>query len=694
MTNIKSVTRIMLVAMILVLAFGTLSFAQGQRYKSGNAWSFGVMGDTQWTNATDPEGKNPQYVSAAIAGALESRFISHGVKFVVQAGDLSDQAGNDAPAARAAAAQPLFDAGIGFFPLRGNHETYGYIFGRDPDYNLNVPAYKAAFPQTQGQGTNLFGATNFSWPSSTSDILKGLSYAFDYNNASFVAVDVEQTSVKHQGIPASQTLTIKKLDGTTDTMDITVGQGYYYVLSSLGNYDTGFTVFTYSSDLNGYTTDYNPDGSTGAAHPVLITAGTWFRVDSSKRASTNFYGWDVENATQVYPPGSTTHFDIWDPPANAANRILEKNSSANTEFWPGKQQSWINTRLDKASRGTEHAFVFSHRGIIAENHTDSFFGTDPSVTPADQNAFFASMANNGVKYMISAHDHLYNRALITSPDGLSQVMQQISMGASTKFYTPAALSGFSGTKTREIQIAQELKNIGYYVYTVDGPRVTVDYYSDATGNFLDDANYPYGDFSVPARLYMPQFNFVKKDTWGYSQNGKQFQVKQGDSYTQVKDSFGKTTAKILAGTNKSTAKDNQPDAPRSLTKAVNTGWTAKPTPLFSDILSLWGMADFDTEKTDGYALSMKYTFVNGAEFMKASSDILKGKAGIAALDKNGNWVNAVDLNVGSSYKKFVYGPYQSYYALGTYGLNYQTGEVWAVINYNADFALADFAVKP
>ena len=36
-------------AMILVLAFGTLSFAQGQRYKSDKAWSFGVMGDTQWT---------------------------------------------------------------------------------------------------------------------------------------------------------------------------------------------------------------------------------------------------------------------------------------------------------------------------------------------------------------------------------------------------------------------------------------------------------------------------------------------------------------------------------------------------------------------------------------------------------------------------------------------------------------------
>ncbi len=47
--NMKTATRLLLFAMILVLAFGTMSFAQGQRYKSPDAWSFGVHGDTQWT---------------------------------------------------------------------------------------------------------------------------------------------------------------------------------------------------------------------------------------------------------------------------------------------------------------------------------------------------------------------------------------------------------------------------------------------------------------------------------------------------------------------------------------------------------------------------------------------------------------------------------------------------------------------
>ena len=44
--------------------------------------------------------------------------------------------------------------------------------------------------------------------------------------------------------------------------------------------------------------------------------------------------------------------------------------------------------------------------------------------------------------MISGHDHLYNRALDKSPDGKSQVMQIITQGASTKFYSPTRLDDF------------------------------------------------------------------------------------------------------------------------------------------------------------------------------------------------------------------------------------------------------------
>jgi len=46
--RMKAATTPLLVAMILLLAFGASSFAQNRQY-SEQAWSFGIMADTQWT---------------------------------------------------------------------------------------------------------------------------------------------------------------------------------------------------------------------------------------------------------------------------------------------------------------------------------------------------------------------------------------------------------------------------------------------------------------------------------------------------------------------------------------------------------------------------------------------------------------------------------------------------------------------
>jgi hypothetical protein len=725
----RVIVRSLLCLLMLLTVFGSMVFAQGKRYKSSSAWSFGVHGDTQWTvdgNLAD----NPNYVSAALAKAIGQKLADNGVKFVIQVGDLTDRAGAAALKTRAdVAAESYFSKGIGFFPLRGNHETYGYLYGNDPNYDLNVPDFKTNFPQTQGQGSNLFGATNFSAPivndttgnpildGAGNPVLKGLSYAFDYgtsgNNARFVIVDTEQTAVKHQGAPNNPASCVAAITGYgAAPAGSSCGQGYFYILSGLGNYDTGFTIFQAQQNLKGYTTDYNPDGSTGSAHATTITAGTWFRIDSSKRPSTNFYGWDIPNPTQTY---NGAPFDINDPPTLAANRTLEKNSSANSEYFPGKQQAWISDRLNKATRGTTHAFVFSHRPVLNENHTDSLFGADSIGTPADQNAFYASLYNNDAKFMISGHDHLYNRAIDKSPDGLSKVMQIISQGISTKFYTPTQLDSFGkdGTapnqtwaKLRETQLAQEILNFGYYVYSIDGPRVTVDYYSDAVGNFKDGDYYPNGNPDatppVPGTLKVPNFNFVKKDTWGYSFNGKEFLVPQGGSYVG-QDSFGTTTAKILVGTNADTAKDLTPSAtndngtpndpsddyvsgPRPFYKQLNTGWTAKPATIAnmkSDILSLWGMHNANTERTDTYVLSISFDGITSDQYLKGG-----GRIAIATVDATNKWVNAVNLNYGGT-KTFVRGPYASNYTLGTYGVDFATKTAWAVLNYNADFAVVN-----
>ena len=55
---------------------------------------------------------------------------------------------------------------------------------------------------------------------------------------------------------------------------------------------------------------------------ITIPAGAWFRIDSSKRPSTNFYAWDMTNPDQTY---NGAPFDINYPIEDPKNRILEKD---------------------------------------------------------------------------------------------------------------------------------------------------------------------------------------------------------------------------------------------------------------------------------------------------------------------------------------------------------------------------------
>jgi hypothetical protein len=562
----RTTFRITLFALMLAILAGVGS-------ASAEPWKFGVMGDTQWTTS-DPTNANPYTVPVSIINQVNRQFIDAGVKFVVQVGDLTDDGNDISEITRAAAAQPLIDAGIGFFPFRGNHETYG------ASNSYGIPTFQFNYPQTQ---TGTFTRTNrrqykvgshFSSPTTVSMDLAGMSYSFDYgdrdNDARFVIVDPWATP--------------SKVDNNAD--------GYAY----------GYTI--------------------------------------------------------------------------------------------NDQQSWISSRLDKNRRGTEHAFVFSHQPLIAENHQDTMFSGYANANPDWQNAFFASLQDNGVKYFLSGHDHIHQRSIIASPDGNSEVEEIIAASNSSKFYTPKVLtdSRWFGQKSRETSVSQEKYTVGYYIFTVDGPCVTVDYYSDDHGNWQSDANYPNGSGRADTGI-TPTFNFVRKETWGYCQNGKGFLVPQGASYTGIVDSFEGTTARVLDGTNSSTTQDY---TLRPLTKAVDTGWTdvdrwcekhpvRKWSPdldLASNILKLQGMADLGSAQTDTYALSLTY---DGHRLRP--KQVEKGLLSLVTRDEKGRWVNAVDKNSGGT-KRFVVGPYQPGYELGTYGVDVKTRTVWAVINYAGDFAAA------
>ncbi len=554
---------------------------------SAEPWKFGVMSDTQWTT-TDPSGKNPNGVSVSIIDQINPQFIKAGVKFVIQVGDLTEN-GNDADEMiRANAALSLYNHGIGFFPMRGNHETYA-----SPTNDYAIDVFRSSYPQTRGL-SNTFDAHNFSSPTSTPALpamgtdLKGMSYSFDYghfgDNARFVIIDTWATPSK---------------------------------------------------------VDNNPDGYA--------------------------YGYTMND-----------------------------------------QQPWISGRLDKKTRGTEHAFVFSHQPLIAENHQDTMFSGYTNANPDWQNAFYASLQNNDVKYYISGHDHIHQRSIVASPDGISKVEELICASDSSKFYTPKALTDskwidpvtlINQKTTRETSISQERYTPGYYIYTVDGPCVTVEYYSDTNGNYASDNCYPNGSTpqscGVAGNHITPTFNFVKKESWGYCQNGQEFLVPQGADYTTVYDRFEGTTARILDGKNGSTAQDY---TLRPFTKAVNTGWVdvdgwCERYPahiwnpdfdLASDILKLQGMTDLGATHTDTYVLSLSYD-----HHRLLPIQLGKGLLGLVTRDDKGHWINAVDKNQGGT-KNFVLRPYKSGDGLGTYGIDLKAGTVWAVINHDGDFAAAGF----
>ncbi len=558
---------------------------------SAQAWKFGVISDTQW--GVPDDGKNPGSCAVDIVKDLNQQFINQKVKFVIEVGDLVDKTGDktkgttaesvaNAEDVRAAFAQELYNAKIGFFPLRGNHDSH----------KLAAAEFKRIYPQTQNgkmnaTPSNVFSVSNpdaatqpfptptgspftlgknFSTPapSTTKDMdWRGLSYSFDYNNARFVLLD-----------------------------------------------------------------QFSPPNAPDGQHDVLT-------IDM--------------------------------------------------------QQSWISSTLAAKPSGG-HVFVFGHKGLISENHVDTLFGKDPSQNVAGQDAFITSLYKNGVRYYMQGHDHNHDRSLVsvtggTPTDGVSPKVENIICASdSDKFYTPNIPSNDDkynvpafGHK-RQAQVSQELHKVGYYVYTVDGPRVTGEYYAAQPANAAPAAKCKKEspdmcEFMISTT---PPLSFVKAETFGYSLNGKEFQVCQvgqpkcNSSYTQVADSYKGTTAKILSGTNGSKAQDFNKV---SFLKTVDTGWTDKASDSASNILTLWGMADLGTDYTDVYTLAL-------------SSKPGPGKGlTLATKDAQGKWVNAVELNQGGL-KKYVAGPWKSGYELGTYGFDAKTNTAWAVINYTGNFAAA------
>ncbi len=384
---------------------------------------------------------------------------------------------------------------------------------------------------------------------------------------------------------------------------------------------------------------------------------------------------------------------------NARLIFLDQFASAAApghEALTGPGVTWMDDQLATRPAGTQ-AFVFGHKGIIMESHTDTLFGADPAADPSLQDAFIRDLEKSGVHYYFCGHDHLYNRALVTSPDEASSVQQVIAQSDASTFGVPRGAPGGALTplaqtgetndaeydvpafgRLREREIAQQAApaiadsvtgtaHVGYFIVTVTGPRVAVDYYSAPVRVDLSGMGW-----SIKAT---PRLSFTRQDSFGYSLNGREFLVPEGGSYSSVTDEFSGTKAAILGGINA----DVQTDAAgRRLAREVTTGWSRPTTKrrLLGDVLTLQGLAGPGAHRTDTFALAMS---------------VAHGSAGVGMLvsrDAEGRWVNTVELNVGGRIR-FVRGPWKAGYALGTYGIDARHHLAWAVVDHDGQFALAD-----
>ncbi len=559
-------------------------------------WKFGVMADTQWPNS--PDEKNPN-VAVNVVRHLNQEFIKHGVKFVIQTGDLTDTGGtnNINLDVRATFAQDLYNAGIGFYPLRGNHESSA----------SNAVRVQQIFPQT--------GA-----------------------------------------IPANACLN--------------------------NNHDATIPDYLVSATI------YGPQDINNSTFCI----GGNFVSEPTMEGLT--YSFDYENVRIVM-------IDQFTKPSGTSHSNLNQMDI-----------DWVAGRLSDPNRPA-HAFTFAHKHLISENHNDNLFNSNnPTASQASMDlmeSFMQALSTSGVRYHMGGHDHMHNRAIISSPNtGNYKVQNIINSSNSYKFYIPPDSIAKQTWRSLEMPIAQELFTVGYYIVTVDGPKVTVDFYSMPNG-CNGDCNLTYDIIPYSDNGITPVIPFTKHETFGYSLNGKEIIVSQGSSYALTDDTtkaiangetgYVGTKAAILNGTNGSTSVDYNN---RFFIKTVDTGWAPKDSGVLdSDIFTLLGMAGSlgtnftDTNNpnynylyvvpnatlTDTYVLSM--TYIPGH-----SEHIGNGGFGIATRDEAGKWINAVDMNVGGT-KTFVKGPWNPGYGLGTYGVDASTKTAWAVINYNGDFAVAN-----
>jgi hypothetical protein len=294
------------------------------------------------------------------------------------------------------------------------------------------------------------------------------------------------------------------------------------------------------------------------------------------------------------------------------DQFTRKDGSGSTDDNAVDQVDWVDRVLaDRPSDG--HALVMAHKNLIGQNHVDCLFGATPQENPLARNRFIGSLQSNRVAFCFGGHDHMHFRSRVASPDRTAVAEQVICASNSHKFYTPKRGDSHPDHRARrEAPIAQELYTIGYYIVTVDGPCLTVEFYSASHGQ-------DYGAVKLTEGPRVGPFHL--RERFGHSLNGRAFEIPNGGSYRVVEDGFRGTRARILSGTNRA-LRGEADYSGRALVKTVKTGWRETCGQAASHVLKLWGLndnlalvdedlggrrpEDAGPTTTDPYVLSLSY----------------------------------------------------------------------------------------
>jgi hypothetical protein len=379
--------------------------------------------------------------------------------------------------------------------------------------------------------------------------------------------------------------------------------------------------------------------------------------------------------------GLSYSFDVRNLRLVVLDQFTRPDGSGSTDDNILDQLDWIEERvMDRPEH--MHCIIAAHKNIIGGNHVDSLFGENPADNADGVDRFLRICDEGGVAFVWGGHDHHHKRSVIISRDGRHSVEQLIAGSDSSKFYTPrtpAIADSHDGPS--ETVLAEELWTLTHYVITVDGPVLSVDFYSMSTGT-------DYGPASLTATPSGSDWHW--REGWASTLNGSSTIVEPGGSYEgiTVADYQGHA-ARILAGTNTAERTDY---AGRAMSQRVVTGWTPAARGEISPRLHLHGLhhnlALHDDTLTgllpaadeSGEGSRFVLEIDGGRTAFRAD-----GSYGIAALTADGDWENAAAR--GGAEPSFERGPARTDAPVGTYGVDPATKQAWAVLDRGGVFAL-------